>query len=88
MNAEIVTTKHLKDLKNDLLKKLNEIELNQKQGIKKRWLRTDEAAEYLNISKPTLLNYRVNNVIPSSKIGGSYYYDVEQIDKLLTDNKI
>ncbi|MDN6317911.1 MAG: helix-turn-helix domain-containing protein [Lactococcus lactis] len=88
MNAEIVTTKHLSDLKADLLKKLNEIELNQKKGIKKRWLRTDEAAEYLNISKPTLLNYRVNNVIPSSKIGGSYYYDVEQIDKLLIDNKI
>lgn len=88
MNAEIVTTKHLTDLKNDLLKKLNEIELNQKNGIKKRWLRTDEAAGYLNISKPTLLNYRVNNVIPSSKIGGSYYYDVEQIDKLLIDNKI
>lgn len=88
MNAEIVTTKHLTDLKNDLLNKLNEIELNQKNAIKKRWLRTDEAAEYLNISKPTLLNYRVNNVIPCSKIGGSYYYDVEQIDKLLIDNKI
>ncbi|TQD39007.1 helix-turn-helix domain-containing protein [Haloflavibacter putidus] len=88
MNAEIVTTKHLTDLKNDLLNKLNEIELNQKNAIKKRWLRTDEAAEYLNISKPTLLNYRVNNVIPCSKIGGSYYYDVEQIDKLLMDNKI
>ncbi|QSS96283.1 helix-turn-helix domain-containing protein [Psychroflexus sp. ALD_RP9] len=88
MPTKILTVEDLADFKSDIFNKIDEIKSIQNQQVSKRWLRTDEAAEYLNIAKSTLQNYRINKVIPASKIAGSYYYDIQDIDRLLLDKKI
>ncbi len=88
MPTKILTVDDLAEFKSDIFNKIDEIKSVQNQHVSKRWLRTDEAAEYLNIAKSTLQNYRINRVIPASKIAGSYYYDIQDIDRLLLDKKI
>ena len=88
MPTKILTVDDLAEFKSDIFNKIDEIKSVQNQHVSKRWLRTDEAAEYLNIAKSSLQNYRINRVIPASKIAGSYYYDIQDIDRLLLDKKI
>ncbi|MFV0193981.1 helix-turn-helix domain-containing protein [Empedobacter falsenii] len=57
-------------------------------NIKHKWLRTKDVCEQLGISNSTLKKMRINNQITFSRIGKVYYYDVEDIDKLLEKNKV
>ena len=54
----------------------------------KKWLKTTEVLELLKISPGTLQNFRTNGTLPFSKIGGIIYYDAQDIQQILTDNKI
>ncbi len=40
----------------------------------------------LNITKNTLMTYRVNGILYAKKIGGVYYYAYEDIQGLLKRN--
>ena len=57
-------------------------------NIKSKWLRTNEICEQLGISNSTLKHMRINNQITFSRIGKVYYYDIEDIDNLLEQNKV
>lgn len=41
----------------------------------------------LDISPGTLQNFRINETIPFSKLGGIIYYDEEEINEILLKNK-
>jgi len=43
--------------------------------------------EMLSVSTGTLQNFRINDDIPFTKIGGTLYYERKAIIKLLNDNK-
>jgi hypothetical protein len=43
--------------------------------------------EMLSVSTGTLQNYRINDDIPFTKIGGTLYYERKAILKVLNDNK-
>lgn len=52
----------------------------------KKWLRTDEAADYLGLSKTQIHNLKRNGTIPFTKLGGTIYFRRQDIDTVLEEN--
>jgi len=88
MAANIITTEDLKEFKLELLEDIKSIFNNQSKHSTKKWLKSPELRELLGISPGTLQNLRINGTLPFTKIGGVIYYDYEEIQKILTQNRI
>lgn len=87
MAANIITTEDLREFKYELLENIKEL-LEQQSGIKpKKWLKSPEVREFLSISPGTLQNLRISGTLPYTKIGGVIYYDYEEIQKVMEDNR-
>ncbi len=87
MPAQIVTTEDLRDLKIELLEDFKRLLKEHGGQSSKKWLKSYEVRKLLNISPGTLQNLRLNGTLPYTKIGGVLYYDSEDIQKTLMDNK-
>jgi hypothetical protein len=88
MPANIVTTDDLRDFKIELLDEFKSLLTKQSQGKLKRYLKSNEVMELLQISPGTLQNLRINGTLPYTKVGGIIFYDSEEIQKVMADNRI
>ncbi|MVN90497.1 helix-turn-helix domain-containing protein [Mucilaginibacter aquatilis] len=79
---ELLTKKDLQDFKAELFELLKPI-LENKNLYQKKWLKTKDVREILNISNNTLQNLRVEGKLGYTKIGGIFYYKPEDIDAML-----
>jgi len=89
MPTTIVTTEDLMEFKLELLEEIKKL-LNNPSGSgsgSKKWLKSTEVMKLLQISPGTLQNFRINGNLPFSKIGGSIYYDADEINKILMENR-
>ncbi|MBP6661635.1 MAG: helix-turn-helix domain-containing protein [Paludibacter sp.] len=87
MSAQIITTDDLREFKIELLDEIRAIVSEQKTAISKKWLKSNEVRNLLNISPGTLQTLRINGTLPYTKIGGTNYYNFTDIEKLLSKNK-
>ena len=87
MSAQIITTDDLREFKIELLDEIRAIVSEQKTAISKKWLKSNEVRNLLNISPGTLQTLRINGTLPYTKIGGTNYYNFTDIVKLLSKNK-
>jgi len=87
MPAQILTTDDLYQFKTELLEDFQKLLFQN--GVKpiRKWLKSPEVKKLLGISSGTLQNLRINGTLPYTKMGGLIYYDYEDIQKWLTDNK-
>lgn len=85
MKLEFITKQDLDLAKGEIIDIVKSLTNNTKP---KQWLRSKEVKEKLNISNGTLQNMRINRTIPYSFLGPTIYYDSNEIDKILNDNKI
>lgn len=88
MPTNIITTEDLEIFKKELLKEIRELLLEQKSGSARRFIRSAEVMKMLHISPGTLQNFRINGTLPFTRIGGILYYDMEEINKLMEENRI
>jgi hypothetical protein len=83
---EEITKQDLMQLKADLIRELQE--MIQKHIAKPEepalWVRSSVVKKKLGISSATLLNLRVRAVLKPRKIGGSYFYNLREVDGLFT----
>ena len=87
MNIEVITRDDLQALRRDLLEDLK-LFLTSNKSEPKKWLKSADVRKMLNISAGTLQNLRINGQLRPSKVGGSFYYAVQDIQTLLqTDRK-
>lgn len=86
MAIEVITREDLNEFKKALLNDLKEIIQTSSQKQKK-WLKSSEVRKLLSISIGTLQNLRVNGTLSYTKIGGTFFYDNQDIDKVLENNK-
>ncbi len=84
MSAQIITTDDLREFKIELLDEIRAIVSEQKTAISKKWLKSNEVRNLLNISPGTLQTLRINGTLPYTKIGGTNYYNFTDIEKLLS----
>ncbi len=86
MAIEVITREDLNEFRTLLLKDLQEL-IHSKPDQTKKWIKSIEVRNLLNISPGTLQNLRINGTLTYTKIGGTLYYDNTDIDKLLNTNK-
>jgi hypothetical protein len=88
MPATIITTDDLRDFKLELLDDIKKLLTKQAQGKLKKYLKSSELLEMLQISPGTLQNLRVNGTLPYTKVGGIIFYDPEEIQKVMDNNRV
>lgn len=77
----------LREFKTELVGVIRQL-LSEFKGLPdKQSLKSYEVKELLGISTGTLQNLRNNGILPFTKIGGTIYYDSEDIQKVLNDRK-
>jgi uncharacterized membrane-anchored protein YjiN (DUF445 family) len=87
MAVNVVTTEDLQIFRKDLLEDLKKFITEKQNHTVRKWLKSHEVRRLLTISPGTLQNLRVNGTLPFTKIGGVIYYDSEDIQKMLLQNK-
>jgi uncharacterized membrane-anchored protein YjiN (DUF445 family) len=88
MPTSIITTDDLRNFKMELLDDIKKILTKQASGTLKKYLKSSEVMELLQISPGTLQNLRINGTLPFSKMGGIIYYDSEDIQKVMLKNRV
>ena len=88
MPTSIITTDDLREFKMELLDDIKNLLTKQSKGKLKRYLKSSEVMDLLQISPGTLQNLRINGTLPYTKIGGIIYYDTEEIQEILTTNRV
>ncbi|MFA5533141.1 MAG: helix-turn-helix domain-containing protein [Mariniphaga sp.] len=88
MPTEIVTTDDLRELKIDLLNEFRKMLKEHHGQPAKKWLKSYEVSELLNISPGTLQNLRDDGTLPFTKIGEVMFYDYQDIKNMLTESQI
>lgn len=88
MSVEIITKEDLNEFRRLLIADLSTLlEIKPQQQQQKKWLKSNEVRELLNISPGTLQNLRINGTLIYSRVGGIIFYESAHIDKLLNGNK-
>ncbi|MBY0486662.1 MAG: helix-turn-helix domain-containing protein [Flavobacteriaceae bacterium] len=88
MTVAIVTKEDLQEFKTDLLNDIKKLLQSGETTYNKKWLKSKEVIELLKISPGTLQTLRINGTLTYTKIGGTFYYENTDIEKLLKTNKV
>ena len=83
MQLNIITLEDLLQFKTELFTEMHRLLQGSKESQVKQWLRSSEVRKMLNISPGTLQNLRISGILPYRKIGGSMFYNREEIEKIM-----
>ncbi len=90
MPANIITTDDLREFKIELLQEIKDLLSSSKSSFNpegKRFLKSAEVLELLNLSPTSLQNLRNARELPFSKVNGTIFYDWNDIVELIANNK-
>lgn len=87
LKNRLATLEDLEALKGSLLLSIRAIIVQYAVPQQKKWLKSYEVKKLLGISSGTLQTLRSNGTIPFSKIGGTIYYDVDEVNRVLNEKK-
>ncbi|MFC2080880.1 helix-turn-helix domain-containing protein [Bacteroidota bacterium] len=82
---ELLTRKDLYDLEAKIMDKLNK--LSEKDDNRKKWYRTADLIKILNLSASSIQSLRTSGTLPFSKVGGTLFYDPNDVKEMITKNK-
>ena len=88
MPTTIITSDDLREFKMELLDDIKNLLSKQSSGSLKKYLKSSEVMEILQVSPGTLQNLRINGTLPYTKVGGILYYDSEEIQNIMTANRV
>lgn len=88
MEIDIVTLEDLMHIKQEIMDEIKITLAAQVQNQDTRlWFRSAELRKMLNISPGTLQNLRIKGALPYRKIGGSMFYNREDIQAMMEGGK-
>ncbi|MDO7173198.1 helix-turn-helix domain-containing protein [Mariniflexile sp. AS56] len=88
MATSIITTDDLREFKIELLNDIKKLLLKQSGTGLKKYLKSSEVMDLLSISAGTLQNFRMNGTIPHTKMGGINFYEADEIQKVMIENRV
>ncbi|MDO1501672.1 helix-turn-helix domain-containing protein [Winogradskyella maritima] len=88
MPTSIITTEDLMEFKLELLDDIKKLLTQRASGNMKKYIKSSELMELLQISPGTLQNLRVNGTLPYTKVGGIIFYDWDEIQKVMDANRV
>lgn len=80
INVELITKKDLIELEKRILQSIKEY---MEPVQKNEWIKSKDVMLLLGISASKLQTLRINQTIPYSKVGGTYYYNKANIFSIL-----
>jgi hypothetical protein len=83
MAVEIVTREDLEKFRLQLLEDIKSLLQPAQNVAEKKWLRTPDVLEMLDISLSTLQNLCYKRILHPKKIGGINYYSANEIENVL-----
>lgn len=85
MPAEILTTDDLREFKQEMLAEIKLLlsDISALKPADKKYLKSLELQEILDMSPASLQNLRNARVLPYTKIGGTFYYEWNDIVQLM-----
>jgi len=87
LTLDLITREDLQKFKAELFSELRGImPAAAGSAPPRKWLRSAEVRDILNISPGTLQNLRNSGQLRFSKVGSMTYYKFEDIEKMLEDN--
>ena len=81
MELQVLTADDLEKFRKQLLTDIENL-LNVKYP--KKWLKTNEVMELLGMSEVTLQTLRNKGLIPFRKLGGTVYFNAEELDEFMS----
>lgn len=84
---QIVTIGDLELFKKSLFDELKLLVQSAVGSGEKKWLRSSEVRKMLGISAGTLQNFRINRLLPFTRINKLIFYKPEDVEKLLSQKK-
>lgn len=88
MLAEIVTTDDLREFKIELIQEIKKILKENHAPHVKKWLKSNDVRDMLDVSSSTLQNLRDKGTLPFTKIGGVMFYNYEDVKMMLANNLV
>ena len=89
MPLNILTTEDLREFKMELFKEIHQIfAIVKTKNRSSNWVKSSQVMRILRISHGTLQALRNNKIIPYYQVGGLIFYDLEEINKILSDSRI
>lgn len=85
--AQVLTYEDFKEFESRILKEIEEIKQILPSRSSTKWLRSSDIKELLRISHGKLQTMRNNGEIPFSVIGGTIFYSLEEVNKMLNAKK-
>lgn len=85
MMLEFITKNDLLELKREIISEVSNLLTGTNEN--KKWLKSADVRKMLSISPGTLQNLRVSRVLPFTKIGGTVFYDYNDVMKVMQKNK-
>jgi hypothetical protein len=84
---DLITREDLQKFKAELFAELKQLNITTGDASPaKKWMKSAEVREMLDISPGTLQNLRINGMLRFTKIGSLMFYKREDIEKILEDN--
>jgi len=84
---DLITKEDLQKFKAELFAELRQLNITTADASPtKKWMKSAEVREMLDISPGTLQNLRINGTLRFTKIGSLMFYKREDIEKILEDN--
>jgi 3-methyladenine DNA glycosylase Tag len=87
MSFQFITKEDLGEFRNLLLDDLQKL-IHSKPQKQKQWLKSSEVRQLLKISPGTLQNLRANGTLSFTKIGGTIFYNYDDIESMIESNKV
>lgn len=87
MPTTIITSEDLEQFKQELLSEFKDLLVKYEKITIDKWIKSNKVMDKLDISPGTLQNFRINETLPFSKLGGIIYYDEEKINEILENNE-
>jgi hypothetical protein len=84
---QLITVGDLETFKTDLLTELSLIIKGNNGQPVKRWLKATEVRKLLGLSPNTLKNLRLNGTLPCTQLGGVFYFDYNDLQKVFEELK-
>lgn len=83
---QLVTVGDLELFRKSLIDELKQL-ISSSSTSDKKWLRSAEVRKLLSISAGTLQNFRINRLLPFSRIGKLVFYKYEDVEKLIAQKR-
>lgn len=84
---DLITKEDLQEFKTELFSMLEKFGITTAERKYNEWLKSGEVRTLLKISPGTLQNLRITGTLRYTKVGKMFYYNHEDIIKVLEDNK-